>query len=463
MRLLRFAAGQYINTGIAPGANYRIATTLRMANEFSIMPVFGSRNTAGSATTTSFNLFYLNDFDPNLSAYRPRLRADYGGAGNDSIFNIDTSNVPIGSGSLFTIEFGKKTVINGIEYTSPTNFVGNSRPIFIGSINNAGSPDSRNFYGDFSEFIIYDNNDNVVFHGVPVQQGSTEFSTTPAPSNCYWDTVSGTYKQKAGGSGVIWYEDTGDDLAVEDPSTAQGADYGLKVVAEDDQDVAYMNSKYPMFGSDISNPEPQFKTYTFTLTGFNSEPSPPYPPYVYDSNFYQGMGAVERTAQTIDTGFAGGKIKSVLIQHSGVGANNWQARARQILYNSGTGENFNTLLNPVQKNPPAYTDLIRSALYMVDGSSNDIQVIVGQQGSARWNTLGMFNGGTIERLYWDLPTVAINIDDNGMLRVKTRIPYNWMQRAYQLSGVTYRARWCDWPWYQGVTITVTVLNTPYTL
>lgn len=463
MKWLRFAAQQYINTGITPAPGYRVVTNLRMSNEFSVMPVFGSRNTAGSATATSFNMFWLSDFDSGTSSYRSRLRADYGGAGSDTIFNVDTANLPSGQKLTFAIDFGKTTKINGIEYTSPTDTTGSARPIYVGSINNAGSPDTRAFRGDFSEFIIYDAADNEVFHGMPVQQGSTEFSTTPAPSNCYWDIISGTYKQKAGGTGVIWYEDSDDNLAENDLSVAQTADYGLKVLAEGDVDVSYMNSKYPLFGADISENESQFKTFTFTLTGYNSEPSPSYPAYVYDGNFYYGSGTVQRTAQTIDTGMKGAKIKSILIQHNGVSDSQWQARARQFTTFTLDGTNVNSLLNPVEKRAPGYIQLTNSVLTLTNGETGDIPVFAGQQGYAKWNTLAGFNGGTYEQLFWEVPTAFVNIDANGILRFKTAIPYNWVQRAFNSSGYIYRARFCNWAWYQGVTVTVTVLNTPYEL
>ena len=463
MKYLRFAAQQYIDTGIAPAVDYRVVTNLRMSPEFNAMPVFGSRNTADTASASSFNMFYLSDFDAGLSRYRSRLRADYGGAGSDTIFDIDTSSIPFGEKITLAIDFGKVTKVNGIEYTSPTDTTGSARTIYVGSINNAGTPDTRAMRGDFSDFIIYNASDVEVFHGIPVKQGSTEFSTTPAPSNCYWDTVSSTYKQKAGGTGVIWYEDTDDNLTSPDLAVAQSDDYGLKVLAEGDVDIAYMNSKYPLFGADISENESQFKTFTFTLTGYNSEPSPSYPGYTYDGNFYYGSGTVQRTAQTIDTGFKGGKIKSILVQHNGVNNSQWQARARQFTTFTLDGTNVNSLLNPSTKTAPGYIQLLNSVLTLTSGATGDIPVFAGQQGYAKWNTLAGFNGGTYEQLFWQVPTAFVNIDADGILRFKTAIPYNWVQRAFNSSGYVYRARFCNWAWYQGVTVTVTVLNTPYEL
>lgn len=460
MKWLRFAASQYINTGIAPGANYRIVTTMRMSQQSaSAMPLFGSRN--GGANTTAFNMFYLSAF--NVDHYDYWLRADFGGSGSNTAFPIDFTSIPFDQKLIFAVDFGKTTTINGVQYVSPTDTVGSAQPIFIGSINDGGTADSRASYVDFAEFVIYDAANTVLFHGMPVMTGSTEFSVTPAPSNCYWDLVSQTYKQKAGGTGVIWYEDDDDNLAAFDPSTTQTEDYGLKVLAEGDETVAYMNSKYPLFGSDISENTSQFKTYEFTLTGYNTEPSPPFPAYVYDGNFYQGSGTIERTAQTIDTGFNGGTIKSILIQHSGVEATNFQARAREILFNSGTGENIDSYLNPSSKVVPNYINLVQTKLYMIDDATSDIIFLSGQFGSANFNTLGGFNGGTVNSMYFQPPQVKVNLDAAGILRLKTVVPYNWIQRAFIIGGTTYRVRWKDWAWYQGVKVTVTVLNTPYVL
>lgn len=458
MKYLLFAAPQYIDTGIKPQAGYRISTNMRIGRNIGLtMPLFGSRGTAGTANTSSFNMFWISTIGPSGTTY---LRADYGGAGSSTAFPINTDNI-VDDKITYDVDFGKTTTINGVEYTSPTDFVGNTRNVLIGSLSDGASADSRSSYVDFADFIITDADGVEVFHGIPVPQGSTEYSATPAPSNCYWDTVSSSYKQKSGGSGVIWYEDTDDNLAEKDELVAQTADYGLKVLAEGDVDVSYMNSKYPLFGADISDENEQFKTYTFTLTGYNSEPSPSYPAYKYDSNFYYGSGRIQRTAQTIDTGFKGGKIKSILIQHNGVDNSQWQARARQYTYIDGSVTN--SLLNPKSKSPPGYIQLTNSVLTLTNGETGDIPTLQGQQGSAVWNTLVEFNGGEYSQLFWEVPTVFVNIDANGILRFKTSVPYNWVQRAFNLSGYIYRARFCNWAWYQGVTVTVTVLNTPYEL
>ena len=66
------------------------------------------------------------------------------------------------------------------------------------------------------------------------------------------------------------------------------------------------------------------------------------------------------------------------------------------------------------------------------------------------------------RDYWQIPQVYFKFMSDGKLRVSTGVPYYWIQRAY--SGVpNYYARWKDWAWYQGVTLKISILSTPYIL
>lgn len=453
MKWLQFS-GQYINTGIAPQAGYKISTTLRFSQNPMITPLFGSRNSS-SANSSSFNMFHMYD----SAGYR--LRADYGGAGSETALPFDMSNYTFGDKQTFNIDFGKITTVNGTEYTSPTNTVGSAFPIFIGSINNGGSADARRAVVDFAEFIIYNENGTKVFHGMPVEQGSTEYLPTPAPSHCLFDLVSQTYKVKSGGNGVLWFDDDDSDLTERDIATAQSADYGMKVLAEDNESIAYMNSKYPLFGSDISSQESQFKTFEFTVTGINNEPNPTFPAYIYDSNFYSGQGTIDRTALTIDTGLKGGKIKSITINHSGIQNANFQARARQRTRYTFDGTNINSLLNPSSKSVGELN--IGSTLYIVDGGVTGLGILQALGASAEWNTLSGFNGGVVQSFYPTTPYISMDLDDDGILKVKTTVPYRWIQRAFNISGNVYEARWLDWCWYQGVTATVTILNTPYEL
>ena len=58
MRWLRFAQ-QYVNTGIKPSEGFRIETTIRAVYDTSVQALFGSRGTAGTANSSSFNVFHL--------------------------------------------------------------------------------------------------------------------------------------------------------------------------------------------------------------------------------------------------------------------------------------------------------------------------------------------------------------------------------------------------------------------
>lgn len=462
MRFLRFA-GSYINTGIAPGAGYRVRTTIRMEQQYSIMPMFGSRASTTS-DSAAFNLFYISTWNSSTSKYDNQFRVDYGGTGTDmALPTTSTSGTP----TIFEIDFGKTTTINGVSYTSVTDTVGSSNQIYVGTINSGGTLDTRAVRADFSEFTIFNASGVEVFHGVPVKQGSTEYSTTPAPSNCYFDLVSKTYKVMSGGTGVVWYEDTDDNLIDEGATRVNATDYGMKVLAADAQDIAYMNSKYPLFGADISSTTSQFKTYTFTVTGLGQEPTAPFPGYTYDGNFYYGSGTQERTVFTVDTGFKGGNVKSIIMQHSDINTATYMARALEYLRNQVSGENYNSYLEPATKSPPGYANLDSGMLSVVSNNMAEIIIGNGQFAQASFNTLGSFNGGSVNSMYSPPPELKISINDAGILTVKAVVPYNWIQRAFisNIGGTNYyyEARWKDWAWLQGLTITLTVLNTPYTL
>lgn len=70
-----------------------------------------------------------------------------------------------------------------------------------------------------------------------------------------------------------------------------GDDYGLKVIDPTDKSDIF-NAKYPIFGSDITNTQPQIITHKITVTnssGLFNEPATPSIPYVGDNQWYQMM------------------------------------------------------------------------------------------------------------------------------------------------------------------------------
>lgn len=454
MKWLRIA-GQYINTGIVPQEGYRVMTQIKgdksRFTSQEVQCLFGCRN---SDSSQSFNLFFLSPWsDPTNT----RFRADYVGTGSDTALKIDVSAMPYTAEMMYDISFGKTTTIGSMT-TSTTASLGTPvQPIYMGSINTGGTADSRVTRMDYGEFTILNASGVEVFHGIPVPQGSTEFLATPAPSNCYYDTISKSYKVQGGGSGIIGFAD--DDRSLIEPVfSSQKDDYGLKALDDGEFQLEFMNSKYQLFGSDITNPVSQFKTYEITLAGYQTEPSPPYPGYVEDWNFYQGSGRVEREAITIDTGLPGDTIKALIVQFDGVQDANYQGRAFQ--YTTGITGNANNYLLPYAKTIPGYVNIPISGLSIVNGNTTtDIPMISGQGGQMRYNTLAQFNGGTLDAWYMETPQVKYRVQADGKIKIITSIPYNWIQRA----GPNYRARWKDWVWFQGTKVRLTVLNTPYTL
>jgi len=70
--------------------------------------------------------------------------------------------------------------------------------------NNDGGDISRSLSCTFYEFRVFENG-ILVRDFIPVPAGSTTFSTTPAPSNCMWDTVTEQYfeNQGTGSFGIV--------------------------------------------------------------------------------------------------------------------------------------------------------------------------------------------------------------------------------------------------------------------
>lgn len=453
MKWLRFA-GQYINTGIVPQEGYRVVTQIKgakgqfTANE--VLPLFGSRGGNG----TLFNVFFIAPFtDPQNT----RFRADYVNEGSDIALKVDLSQTPYDADVVYDIDFGKTTKVAGGTTTSNSILTSSGHPIYIASININGSADTRPTRLNYGEFTIFDANGVEVFHGMPVKKGSTEYSDTPAPSNCYFDMVSKTYKVQSGGGGTIGFMD--DDRDLTQSISIQHDDYGVKILDDNQPQLEFMNSKYRLFGADITSSTSQFKTFEILLGGYHAEPQPPYPGYVENWEFYQGSGVAEREAITIDTGFPSDTIKIVSVQTDKVEQANYQGRAHQ--YTSGGVVGYvNTYLTPVSKSLPKYIDGINDLSIVNGNMPNMVSVLQGQGGSAEYNTLEQFNAGSVTSAYFLTPTVKYRVMPDGKIKLFTSIPYNWIQRA---GSGGYRARWKDWVWFQGIRIRLTVLNTPYRL
>lgn len=454
MKWLRFA-GQYINTGIIPQSGYRVVTQIKSTRStLSTLPVLTLFGSCLSDYSNPFCLYFLSDI---MDSTNTRFRADYASNGSETDLKVDLTKTSYEADIIYDIDFGKNTIISGMKTSSQTTFSNNGQPIFIGSVNKGGTPDPRPNRMDYGEFTILDASGVEVFHGVPVKKGSTEYSNTPAPSNCYFDMVSKTYKLQSGGGGTIGYMDN--DRNLTQPIQVQHDDYGVKILDTGEYQLEFMNSKYRLLGADITIQEPQFKTFEVLLGGYHAEPQPSYPGYIENWEFYNGSGVMEREALTIDTGLPGDTLKLVSFQTDKIDQVNYQARAHQ--YTTGGSGYANTYLTPTSKTLPLYLDLPKSKLEIIDGNTpNTVDLLSGQGGFAKYNTLAQFNAGSVDTWYSSTPTVKYKIMPDGKIKIFTSIPYNWIQRA---GPGGYRVRWKDWVWFQGVRVRLTVLNTPYKL
>ena len=194
---------------------------------------------------------------------------------------------------------GRKLDLNG-------TIINPTRSFFVGSINTGGEIEP--FYPgvDIGETVIKNSAGIEKLHLVPVKQGSTEYSVTPAPSDCLFDLVSKTYKVKYAGPGTPHYEDDSEDenSSVGGASVIPTRNYGLKVVANDDSKLVYMNSAYKLIGADIACSAPQIKSYTIDIVGDAPEPPVNPPPHIFDNVYRSDEGFHRRRIGTIDTGYS---------------------------------------------------------------------------------------------------------------------------------------------------------------
>lgn len=446
MRWLKFAQ-QYINTGIKPSAGYRVETTVRMGFGSSTFCLFGSR-TSTTPNSGSFNAFYIysSNYPAPDDSY---FRLDYAKTGAKK---FNTVNVMGSFYRYYDVVLGSTSSVNG-EAEAGGSFGSNNYPIYIGTINTAGALDNRYAQCAFSEFRIFNASDVLVFDGVPVAKNSTEFKATPAPSNCYYDRVTDNYFVNSG-SNFIDYED--DDLKKAPRVELSKKDYGIKMLSGEANAYEVMNGKYKLFGADLASNKSEFRTYDFTLTGYDGDPVVSWPGYVEDWNFYQGSGVRKKEQLVIDTGFDFNSLKAVtIVLTSSFTNSNVKARAHQ--YMTSSSGNYNTYIDPSTVNIPYLEGSYTTNTILLDKDNRDYSIYFGANVYAKWNTLGGFNGGTLEEYFNDQPSIDFKLDSAGKLRIYGAVPYSWVQRA----GPSYRLRWFDWCWYQGFSFQVTILNSPY--
>lgn len=460
MKFLQFS-GQRLDTEIVPKSGYKVNFQLRMNSIMggNAQPIFGSRTSSGA---DAFCMWYV----PNNATQKYYWEVDHGGS-STGLIEIDVTGVNDDNPHITSVSFGKQSTMENKTVTSP-DIQNGMYSIWIGSVNTAGAIDGRQCKFDFGEFVITNEQGVEVFHGFPVQQGSTEFSTTPAPAHCFWDGVKSRYVIPIGGSGTAWYSDSDSDSGV--PSTGSAIvpfaqdEYGAISMEEDGITIG-MNSKYRLFGADITSATPQYKQYKFTLTGYQNEPGASFPPFNYDGQFYTGQDSFTRVIADFPTELDPNTKKAILVQFSRFGAGSVQGRARMEYHDERTSRYYNILLNPNNVVIPNDINNNRSKFYIVEGAFTDLPLLASSAMFANYSTPDNFNGGSYPAGFREIPNLLLSITTTGRLVLKSFLPSEWAQRSFRHPGINavYRVRWKSWLWYQGVSVTITILNTPYKL
>lgn len=459
MKWLQFGGSNtaYINTGVVPKSGYTITTTVR-SDQPATCGLFGSRTSDGATDCLDC---YLITADNAVT-----FQCDYGGKG--SVISIPRQTWDL-SMKIYTITVARTSDVNGVTYQSNRNNTNGTYPCYIGTVNTANSSDGRMGNVDFGEFIIRDSNGNDVFHGYPVEKGNTEYSTTPAPSNCMWDSVSKSYKQKSGGDGILWIDDDSKLADTGNVVKLNTADYGMKVLFDEDSRVFNMNSKYRLLGADITSTTSQFKTYDLTIAGDAPEPSLTWDAYIYDNQYHTSYSYPEKESLAINTGLPSDTLKVITIDWDEVKTNMGGARGHEY-WNGDTGTNVNSYVVPNSVTVGTnYVNNARTATIYVDGTMNKTQVIGITGCDAVFPAIGDINGGQPTwNMSWGISArgnvgISISFDSNGVLHVYTSMFVSQMQRAYRdpTYGFWWESRAYGWLWLTGFTFRVSILNTPY--
>jgi hypothetical protein len=177
---LVFTGTQRINTGIQGSSNLRVMVDVIQNTVSADTPLFGSR-----VGMTDRTWCYWQQVNADV-------RTDYNVTG----YAVARSNAPFNQRLI--IDKNKNiTKVNGTTiHTAPAASFTNTIDLYLGNVGTA-QQHANNFNGTMYSCQIYDN-DVLVRDLVPVPQGSTKYSSSPAPSNCMWDKVRQQYFENAG-------------------------------------------------------------------------------------------------------------------------------------------------------------------------------------------------------------------------------------------------------------------------
>ena len=382
----------------------------------------------------------------------------------------DMFDIPYDSSPIYRLHIEPSYgSINGRRVELNSTIINPSRSVFIGSVNTGGEVEKRAPLMDVGELILRDETGTERLHVIPVKKGSTEYSTTPAPSDCLFDLVSKTYKVKYQGKGMPYYEDDAEglsELPPKDGGIVPRADYGLKVLSPYDDNVVYLNSAYKLIGTDISRKTPQIRTYKFTVLGDASEP-PVYPnPFTWDNVFRSGHGMHKKHVHTIKTGIPAGQLRIINLAHSKIGNSNLRSTIHEAWWQYDGDGNFDVYF-PANSTDAifAYSNFNITENVISAGATNELFVWAFSP-SGNYPTRGYINGSQPTMPMMTDPSIhcgfSIEPRDNGDIDVYSTVAWAWGNRA---SGGQwwFTSQWWSWWWLTGITFDITTLITPYHL
>ncbi len=174
----------YINSGQPPSYYTRIETKYQYSGKTIVDTGFGFL--FGARQSASANIFCFLQY--GATAGTPN-QAFPGFSNNNTLVVIadplQRHTMAMGSGGCYLDGNLIKTFTNAPVFSY-------AQPMYILALNQGGTPEGRRAIAEMEYFKIYENN-VLVRDFIPVPQGDTTYSATPAPSNCMWDAVTKQY------------------------------------------------------------------------------------------------------------------------------------------------------------------------------------------------------------------------------------------------------------------------------
>ena len=121
-----------------------------------------------------------------------QIRTDY----DNTQVLLDRSHAPFNQRLIIDKDKNVTKINETVIHTAPATPFTNEIDLYLGNVGTSAQH-ANNFRGTMYSCKIYDT-DILVRNFVPVPQGDTTYSTTPAPSNCMWDKITQQYFENVG-------------------------------------------------------------------------------------------------------------------------------------------------------------------------------------------------------------------------------------------------------------------------